>query len=143
MTKQETQLRSLIRKELKLQMKNSKRKPLVESKTNLVESKLRKVVRKQLLKEFAVAGGMVSMGAINRPNSFYKDLEKLETKTVRKSKKSLNENYYEKELNKLDTKDEYFIKINMSDSNNKTKTLDLNDEFAKFLCNWLKKNYNV
>jgi plasmid stabilization system protein ParE len=51
-------------------------------------------------------------------------------------------NYYKKQLEKIDTKNEYAPTILIQDANgNKTKYLNLNQESARVLIEWLQENF--
>ena len=51
-------------------------------------------------------------------------------------------NYYQKQLEVIDTKNEYAPTIQIKDANgDKTKNMDLNKDSAKVLVVWLQNNF--
>ena len=51
-------------------------------------------------------------------------------------------NYYQDQLNVIDTKNEYAPTIQIKDANgDKTKNMDLNEDSAKVLVVWLQNNF--
>lgn len=52
-------------------------------------------------------------------------------------------NYYEQELNKVDTSNEFGAQIKITSESGETKWLRLNNESAKAIINFLNNNYGT
>lgn len=51
--------------------------------------------------------------------------------------------YYESEMKKINTNGFYSPKIKVRDEDSETKWINLNDESARVLIKWLKKEFNI